>query len=307
MNNRKTISLVLGSGGARGYAHIGVINELENQGYKIESIAGSSMGALIGGLYATDKLQEFEEWVLSLDYYEIFKLISFSSKSGGIVDAQKVFDKLKVLMGDIQIEDLPIKYRAVATDLNTQKEVLFEKGSLIDAIRASVGIPTIFAPILKDEMILIDGGVLNPLPINSVLDDDTDLTIAVNLDANIPNHYNIIIPDKQKSREELLYEKFGRLMDKAQAMLPPDLLNIINETMAKRGKKSKENEFKRQDIFFILSKTLDTAQSVLSLYSMQKQKADIVIDIPRDSCEFYEFTKAYEMIEIGKMATKEKL
>ena len=141
MNNQKTISLVLGSGGARGYAHIGVINELEKQGYKIESIAGSSMGALIGGLYATGKLHEFEEWVLTLDYYEMFKLISFSSKSGGLVDAEKVFDKLKVMMGDIQIEDLPIKYRAIATDLNTQKEVLFEKGSLIDAIRASVGIP----------------------------------------------------------------------------------------------------------------------------------------------------------------------
>jgi NTE family protein len=303
-DNLKTISLVLGSGGARGYAHIGVIHELEKQGYKIKSIAGSSMGALIGGLYATGKLKEFEAWVLSLDYYEIFKLISFSSTSGGIVDAEKVFDKLKVMMGDVQIEDLPIKYRAVATDLHSQKEVLFEKGSLIDAIRASVGIPTIFSPVLTNDMILVDGGVLNPLPINAVLDDDTDLTIAVNLDANIPNNYNIIIPDEQKSREELLYEEFTNLIEKAQAMLPPDLLNIINETMAKRSKK---RVVKKQDIFFVLSKTLDTAQGVLALYSMQNHKVDRMINIPRDSCEFYEFTKAYEMIEIGKMATRDKV
>jgi len=300
----KTISLVLGSGGARGYAHIGVIHELEKQGYKIESIAGSSMGALIGGLYATGKLKEFEEWVLSLDYYELFKLISFSSSSGGIVDAQKVFDKLKVMMGDVQIEDLPIKYRAVATDLHSQKEVLFEKGSLIDAIRASVGIPTIFAPILKDEMILVDGGVLNPIPINAVSNDDTDLTIAVNLDANIENHYNIIVPDEQKSREALLYDEFNNLIEKAQAMLPPALLNIINEAIAKRSKKKVVN---RQDVFFVLSKTLDTAQGVLADYSMQNHKVDRMINIPRESCEFYEFTKAYEMIEIGKMASRDKV
>ena len=183
----KTISLALGSGGARGYAHIGVIETLESQRYEIKSIAGSSMGALIGGLYAARKLQEFKEWILTLNYYDIYKLLNLSLVDGGLVDAEKVFDKIKALVGDINIEDLPIQYKAVATNLNTQETVVFYKGKLIDAIRASIAIPTIFVPVYDDDKILVDGGVLNPLPINLIAEDTTDLKIAVNLDANIKN------------------------------------------------------------------------------------------------------------------------
>jgi NTE family protein len=143
LKNNKTVSLALGSGGARGYAHIGVIETIEEKGYKIKSIAGSSMGALIGGLYATGKLQEFKQWILTLNYYDIYKLLNLSLVDGGLVDAEKVFDKIKTFIGDVTIEDLPIKYKAVATDLNTQTTVVFEKGKLIDAIRASIAIPTI--------------------------------------------------------------------------------------------------------------------------------------------------------------------
>jgi NTE family protein len=143
LKNNKTVSLALGSGGARGYAHIGVIETIEEKGYKIKSIAGSSMGALIGGLYAVGKLEEYKQWILNLNYYDIYKLLSISLVDGGLVDAEKVFDKIKTFIGDVTIEDLPIKYKAVATDLNTQTTVVFEKGKLIDAIRASIAIPTI--------------------------------------------------------------------------------------------------------------------------------------------------------------------
>ena len=289
----KTISLALGSGGARGYAHIGVIEELENKGYQIKSIAGSSMGALIGGLYAVGKLDEFKKWVLRLDYYDIYKLIRLSSMQGGLLDASQAFDKIALMIGDINIEDLPIKYTAIATNLTTQQEVLFTKGKLIDAIRASIAIPTIFTAVIKDDMILVDGGVINPLPINVIALDDTDLKIAVNMDANIKNKYIINIPKEYQTSQEILYEKFTKFINKAESYVPEQLLKI------------KDTQTSNKDIFFILGRTVDIAQNILSKYSIQNYKADIIINIPRSSCEFYEFTKAYKMIEIGKIATKD--
>ena len=309
----KTISLALGSGGARGYAHIGVIETLESQRYEIKSIAGSSMGALIGGLYAARKLQEFKEWILTLNYYDIYKLLNLSLVDGGLVDAEKVFDKIKALVGDTNIEDLPIQYKAVATNLNTQETVVFYKGKLIDAIRASIAIPTIFVPVYDDDKILVDGGVLNPLPINLIAEDTTDLKIAVNLDANIKNKYIIEVPKEQLSREEVLYQEFNSLLNKAETLLPkklPKRLSLIAEKyrinwIANKEVKIESNN--KQDISSILRMTLDSAQSVLSKYYIQNHKADIVIEISRESCSFYEFTKAYEMIEIGKLSTKEVL
>jgi NTE family protein len=309
INNKKTISLILGSGGARGYAHIGIIETIEKKGYVIKSIAGSSMGALIGGLYAVGKLKEYKQWVLNLNYYDIYKLLSISLVEGGLVDAEKVFDKIKTFIGDINIEDLPIKYKAVATSLNTQETIVFEKGKLIDAIRASVAIPTIFIPIYKDDKILVDGGVLNPLPINLTSKDKTDLKIAVNLDANIKNEYTIDLPKEQSKREEILYNEFNNLLSKAEALLPEELLNVAKKYRLnwKNSKKEEKESSLKHDISSILRMTLDTAQTVLSKYYIQNYKADIIIDISKESCSFYEFTQAYKMIEIGKMAAKEAL
>jgi NTE family protein len=307
--NKKNVSLILGSGGARGYAHIGVIETLEKEGYEIKSVAGSSMGALIAGLYAVGKLEEYKQWVLNLNYFDIYKLLSISLVEGGLVDAEKVFDKIKTFIGDVYIEDLPIKYKAVATELNTQETVVFEKGRLIDAIRASIAIPTIFIPVYKDDKILVDGGVLNPLPINLTFKDETDLKIAVNLDANIKNKYIIELPKEQLTREEILYNEFNKLVNKAETLLPKELLNVANKYRLnwKNTKKQEETLSPTHDISSILRMTLDTAQTVLSKYYIQNYKADIIIDISKESCSFYEFTKAYKMIEIGKMAAKEAL
>ena len=151
MHNKKTVSLVLGSGEARGYAHIGVIEALLTHGYEIKSISSSSMGALIGGLYACGKLE----------LLDVAKLIDFSFTGTGIIQGDKVFHVIEEMIGDVRIEELPIPFTAVATDLMKQKEVWIQKGKLIDAIRASVAIPTIFTPKKIAERYLVDGGVLN--------------------------------------------------------------------------------------------------------------------------------------------------
>jgi NTE family protein len=309
INHIKTISLVLGSGGARGYAHIGVIEAIEKKGYEIKSIAGSSMGALIGGLYAVGKLEEYKQWVLNLNYYDIYQLLSISLVDGGLVDAEKVFDKIKNFIGDVNIEDLPIQYKAVATDLNTQEPIIFEKGKLIDAIRASIAVPTIFVPVYKDNRILVDGGVLNPLPINLTSKDQTDLKIAVNLDANIKNKYIIEIPKEQLTREELLYSEFNKLLNQAATLLPKELLDVANKYRLNwRNEKTEEIHYSsKHDISSILRMTLDTAQTILSKYYIQNNQVDILIEISRESCSFYEFTKAYQMIEIGKLVANEVL
>jgi NTE family protein len=288
--SKKTVSLVLGSGGARGYAHIGAIEIIEKQGYEIKSISGSSMGALVGGLYAAGKLGEFKKWVLSLDTIEVVKLVDFSFARGGMVNGDDVYKKLELMIGDIRIEDLPIAYTAVATNINTQKEVWFQKGKLIDAIRASIAIPTILTPVIKDGMLLVDGGVLNPLPITPVLSDDTDLIIAVNLDANIPNPYIVKIPKQHKEQQNKLYDEALKLWDEAAKLIGMDT--------------PEKDEI---NIFYVLGKTIDTAQSILSRYAMEGHKPDIIIDIPSSACRFYEFDQAYRLIEIGKMAAVESL
>jgi len=158
--NKQTISLVLGSG-ARGYTHIGVIEELELQGYDIVSISGSSMGALIGALYACGKLEEFKEWVLTLDMLDVVKLIDFSLTGEGIIQGDKVFQVIEEMIGDVMIEDLPISYTAVATDIMKQKEVWIQKRKLLDAVRASIAIHSIFTPKEIDGRYLIDDGVLS--------------------------------------------------------------------------------------------------------------------------------------------------
>src|SRR5579885_3109645 len=177
-----TVSLVLGSGGARGYAHIGAIEELRAQGYDIRSVAGASMGALVGGIYAAGKLDTYRDWVKPLQRLDVLRLLDWSFR-GGLIKGDRIIDRLRELIGDVDIEDLPISYTAVAVDLMAQREVWFSRGSLYDAIRASIAIPTVFRPHHYEGRTLVDGGLLNPVPITPTLRDLTDCTIAVDVNA----------------------------------------------------------------------------------------------------------------------------
>ncbi len=288
-SNSRSISLVLGSGGARGYAHIGVIEELLEYGYEIKSISGSSMGALIGALYACGKLEVFKEWVLALDLLDVAKLVDFSFTGTGIIQGDKVFQVIEEMIGDVMIEDLPIPFTAVATDLIKQKEVWIQKGSLIDAVRASIAIPTVFTPKKIGERYLIDGGVLNPLPIAPTVADDTDSTIAVNLSAKVTKDYKLHIPTREREKESGMQEIFSDMAQKA-------------EQLFSREKKSTFNEM---GMFDIMGRTIDIMQNAVLDCKMAGYSPDIVIGIPNDACGFYEFNRAYEMIELGRIIAKE--
>ena len=178
---KKDVALVLSSGGAKGLAHIGAIEELEAHGYHISSIAGCSMGALIGGVYAAGKLEEFREWMKTVDKKKMLELTDFSLSLNHLVKGKKIIEAIMEFVPDVAIEDLPIPFCVVATDLKAGKEVLITKGSLFQAIRASISIPSFYEPVQRDDMILVDGGIVNPTPLNRVQRQPEDILVGIDV------------------------------------------------------------------------------------------------------------------------------
>lgn len=179
--DKRNVALVLSSGGARGLAHIGAIEELERRGYHITSVAGTSMGALVGGMYASGHLDDFRRWMSRIDKKKMRALTDYSIGLDHFVKGDRIIEAIMQIVPDMNIEDLPIPFRAVATDWNTGREVIFTKGSLYEAIRASISIPGFFSPVHRGDRLLIDGGITNPLPLDRVVRKKDDLLVAVNV------------------------------------------------------------------------------------------------------------------------------
>jgi len=177
----KTISLALGSGGARGLAHIGVIRVLERHGWRIDAIAGSSMGALIGGFHAAGRLAAYTDWVQELTELNVMRYLDLSWGGAGLLKGQAVMETLRQFIGEHRIEELPIPLTVVATDPRARREIWISQGDLFDAIRASIAVPTVFTPHIVQGRPLLDGGLLNPVPIAPVMHNRGDLVVAVSL------------------------------------------------------------------------------------------------------------------------------
>lgn len=184
LEKKKKVALVLSMGGARGIAHIGVIEELTKRGFEIVSIAGSSMGALVGAMYAAGRLEAFKTWLFSWNLLEMWRLTDFSYGRGGLVKGDRFIEALSKIVPDTRIEDLPLPFVALATDITRGREVVFSKGSLFEAIRASISIPGLFRPVLRGDTVLVDGGILNPLPVGFVARSADDLLVAVDVNAS---------------------------------------------------------------------------------------------------------------------------
>ena len=284
----KNVSLVLGSGGARGLAHIGVIRHLQENGYKIQSISGCSIGSLIGGVYAAGKLDILEQWMLDITKLDIVSMLDLSWKASGLINGDAVINKLVDLIGDVQIEDLDIPFTAVAADIKNQKEVWMNKGSLFDAIRASVSLPLLLTPVERDGLVLVDGGVLNPVPIAPTFNDKTDLTIAVNL-GGPP------ILDKKLDSAGKPEEPKKGWMDRLEHYF--DKFNIKDDS-----KKSKE-----WGAYDVANEAFDTMQSSIARQKLASYPPDIELTIARNACGTLEFDRAKEMIELGYTLAKEKI
>lgn len=285
----KNISLVLGSGGARGLAHIGVIHWLEENGFKIKSISGCSMGALIGGVYAAGKMNDFEHWVRAVTKVEIVKLLDLSWQKSGLVKGDKIINALTDLVGDQAIEDLPIRYTAVAADIINEKEVWINSGQLFDAIRASISLPLFFTPFTYNGVDLIDGGVLNPVPIAPTFSDPTDLTIAVNLVGNVELEQQTKKTDKTEVNDSSSFtEKVNEFVEHLKE-------SVTTEVAPDWG------------AYDIANQAFDAMQSTIARQKLAAYPADFVIEIARNACATLEFDRASEMIELGYTKAQESL
>ena len=278
----KNIALVLSEGGARGCAHIGAIKILEEQGFNIKSIAGTSMGALVGGIYACGGLRNFEEWICSLDIYEILKLTDFPLSSKGLVKGVKVMQKLRDIVPDRQIEDLPIPYCAIATDILTGKEKVFNEGDLFDAIRASISIPTVFRPHNINDCYYVDGGLLNPIPVNRVKRSDDDLLVVVDVSAPIPSNNKTVT-----EKDHPVYGKYSGQIKK--------LTQKFNHYLPEK----KQDEI---GFYYLTNKSIGTMMRKISDLTLEKHKPDILISISKEAYNIFEFYKAAEIIKEGELA-----
>lgn len=278
----KKVALVLSSGGARGFAHIGAIEELEKYDFKITSIAGASMGALIGGMYAAGKLEEVKNWIFSLSVKQILSLADISISWNHLVKGDKVMDALRQIVPDVNIEDLPIPFTAIATDLRNHEEVVFDKGSLYEAIRASISIPSFFKPMSSSERILIDGGIINPLPLNRVKRTDGDILAAVNVSA--PSNPKI---DKIRNHADSL-----RKNDKSLTMLErmiPSLPSVDSNYVS------------------LLMSTFALMMEQSTVHSLQLMPPDILVNIPMNRFGGFDYGRAEKITRYGKNKMREAI
>lgn len=293
-NNEKTVSLVLGSGGARGLAHIGIIDWLDKNGYAIKSISGCSMGALIGGIYACGELHTYTEWVRAIDKFDIVTLLDISWGKAGLVEADKIISTLADLIGDRRIEELPIRFTAVAADIVSEKEVWIASGSVFEAIRASISLPLFFAPLERRGMTLLDGGILNPVPIAPTFHDDTDVTIAVNLGGppDTPPIPAVAASPAEHDPDE------DSIIDNVRETIGAFLEDIATRKPRKSGD---------WGMLDIAAQTFDTMQGAIARQKLAAYPPDHTIVIPRNACSMLEFDRADEMIALGYAAAEAQL
>ena len=282
--SNKTVSLVLGSGGARGLAHIGVIHWLEDNGYDIRSISGCSMGALVGGIYACGELDVFEKWVRAISKLDIVRLLDLSWGRQGLVEGERIIAVFEELIGNRRIEDLPIEYTAVAADITSEKEVWLKRGPLFAAIRASISLPLFFTPFEINGTKLLDGGILNPVPIAPTFEDDTDLTIAINLGAPPTGSRTPALKAETKSSND--YRADG-------------VRAKINDFIEGLKSRSPIESGSQRNMLKIADQTFDAMQGTIARQKLAAYPPDHTIMIARDACGTLEFDRADEMIALG--------
>lgn len=325
----KRVALALGSGGARGYAHIGVINELRDRGYEVVGIAGSSMGALVGGVYAAGSLDEFTEWAQTLTQRTMLRLLDPSISAAGVLRAGKILDAVRDMLGDAAIENLPIPFTAVATDLIAGKSVWLQRGPVDDAIRASIAIPGIVAPHVLDGRLLADGGILDPLPMAPIAAVNADLTIAVSLSGTDTD----LRADEPTGLEMTpTRERLNRLLRSTSALLETstarsvlsrfgtgaeiasdtEISNANSTAISGANSDADESDSEISDSgefeapapklgsFAVMNRTIEIAQAALARHQLAAYPPDVLIEVPRTACRSLDFHRAAELIELGR-------
>lgn len=321
---KQNVALVLSSGGPRGFAYIGAIEELLRRGYNITSVAGTSMGSLIGGIYASGRLPQIKDWLYTLDAWKVFTLMDLSISKNHIVKGDRVIEAIKEIVPDIDIEDLRIPFKAIATDLYTGEEVVFDKGNLFQAIRASISIPSLFRPVKYGYRTLIDGGIANAIPLNRVERNGNDILVA--FDVNDVDVDGITKALEEEARiEEDREERRKEMSLETQAVIDSvkhdDSLSLIDKVrlaglhgyrMLKDSMKGDTRQADTIDMgenyYTILSRTFSLMNHVNSEMSIKMYKPDILVKMPFDAYgEISDYAKAREISEAGRELMKKAI
>ena len=307
----RRIALVLGSGGARGYAHIGAIQVIKERGYEIAGIAGTSMGAVIGGLEAAGKLDEYAEWVLGLGPRDVLRLMDASPFGAGAIKLDRVLDRMNDFLGGVRIEDLPIPYTAIAPDLGSRREVWFTSGPLDVAIRASVAIPGVITPIMVNGRLLVDGALLNPVPVDAVTAIDADFTLAVNLSGWTPRDFHST-PAKTSSEPAPPAEWLDHFLKSAAGIFENEwVASVLARFSRPEQKPESPPPFEAPPpglgITEVASLAIDTMGSLITRYRLAAQPPDVLVNVPNDAVKTLDFHRAQEMIDLGRDLTSQAL
>lgn len=321
---KKDVALVLSSGGPRGFAYIGAIEELLSRDYNITSVAGTSIGSLIGGIFAAGRLPQIKDWLYTLDAWKVFTLMDLSISKNHLVKGDRVIEAIKEIVPDVQIEDLRIPFKAIATDLYTGEEVIFDEGDLFDAIRASISIPSLFRPVKYGYRTLIDGGIVNAIPLNRVDRNGHDILVAFDVnDVDVEGIRGMLI-EEARSREELLEHQ--KQMDEQTRSVMASIRKNGNMTFKDKVRLAGQQGFKvlsdkissdarrvetidiGDNYYSILSRTFSLMNHVNSEHSISMNKPDVLVKMPFDAYgEISDYAKASEIAEIGRELMKKAL
>lgn len=319
----KDVALVLSSGGPRGWAYIGAIEELESRGYNITSIAGTSIGSLIGGIYAAGKLSEVKEWLFSLDAWKVFSLMDLSISKNHLVKGDKVIGAIKEIVPEIDIEDLMIPYRAVATDLYTGEEVVFDRGPLFEAVRASISIPSLFRPVKYGFRTLVDGGIVNTMPIDKVPRSGNDIVVAFDVnDVDVESIRQTVINEARQEEDRLRAER--ELDAETRSVLNSvrhnSTLTLKDKFMLAKAQGEKillhklndeepEPELLFEDSYYsILSRTFSLMNHVIARTAAERYRPEVLVKMPFDAYgEIGDYARAREISEAGRELMKAAL
>ena len=322
----KNVALVLSSGGPRGFAYIGAIESLLEHGYRITSVAGTSIGSLIGGIYAAGKLPQFKEWIYSLNAWEVFSLMDLSIGKNHFVKGDKIIEAITEIVPNVNIEDLQIPFRAVAADLYTGEEVVFDHGKLFTAIRASISIPSLFRPMEYGHTTLIDGAIVNCLPLNRVVRHPGDILVAFDVnDVNVQEIKRILVEEHRAKQADMEFEQTKRaeimgalqeLRNESDMGLVQRLkhagsrsISVIREVMGHQKNFNEETSLDYGDNYYdLLDRTFSLMNHRITELTLQLHNPDILVQMPFDSYgDISDYAKAREISEFGRRLMDEAL
>ncbi|MFT4109028.1 patatin-like phospholipase family protein [Propionicimonas sp.] len=307
----KRVALVLGSGGARGYAHIGVLDVLAERGYEVVAVAGTSMGALVGGLHAAGRLADYTEWVTTLTQRDVLRLLDPTLAGAGAIRLERVLARMSEMLDGALIEDLPIPYTAVATDIGARREVWFSSGPVDVAIRASVAMPGVITPIMVNGRLLVDGGVLNPVPMDPVIGVDADFTLAVSLSGEKVRGTSWG-PAKETSAPRPPNEWLDRFLKGAAGIWENDVVASFLARFSRGHEDAPAIEpvhpaFEPPPpglgITDVTSMSLDTMSALITRFRLAALPPDVQVSIPGDAARTMDFHRAQELIDLGRRLT----